>query len=180
MRDLFSGTSSAWELDAEGTHPTEQMAMIHFKSLHGLELDYYGADAGDHTFKVDDVVFKVLEDPDDGYRSHLGTIDYTEEHNSIFFRTPVARVRIETYDSGSDSDDPDPWDRRDEDDFDYGVNQGYRLIDVEDGHVWLFFGTHNYDDYYPCFTFRHQPKASPLKAAIDEARGSAERALRCQ
>ena len=132
--------------------------MIHFHQLDGLELDYYGADAGDHTFKVDDVVFKVLEDPDDGYRSHLGTIDYTKEHNSIFFRTPVARVRIETYDHHDEED----WGGSQK-------NQGYQLVDVVDGHVWLQFGTHNYDDYYPCFEFTHWPKAVPLKAKLGEA-----------
>ena len=38
------------------------------------------------------------------------------------------------------------------------VSQGYRLIDQADGHVWLEFGTYNYDDYYPYFVFRHNPK----------------------
>ena len=144
--------------------------MTHFKSLEGLELDYYGADAGDHTFKVDDVVFKVLEDPDDGYRSHLGTIDYTKEHNSIFFRTPVARVRIETYDTAEPDDRPSR-NERGEDDYDDcdGVNEGYRLVDVTDGHVWLEFGTHNYQDYYPCFAFTHWPKSVPLKASLGES-----------
>ena len=131
------------------------MALTHFQSLDGAVLEYYGADTGDHTFKVDDIVFKVLEDPDDGYRSHLGTIDYTREHNSIFFKTPVAKVMIETYDSKHDPDEP-----RDDDSFS-GVKQGYRLVDVDDGHVWLEFGTDNYDDYYPMFMFRHHPKESP-------------------
>jgi|1_EtaG_2_1085319.scaffolds.fasta_scaffold39633_3 hypothetical protein len=164
MKDLFSGNSQDYNADAwPATKATEAMARTHFQNLTGLELDYYGADAGDHTFKVDDIVFKVLEDPNDGYRSCLGTIDYTGEHNSIFFGTAIARVRIETYDSA----DEGAYAER-EDDYEprYGVCQGYRLVDVADGHVWLEFGTDNYDDYYPCFIFRHRPKATPLKVRM--------------
>jgi len=125
------------------------MVKNHFMSLEGVTLDYYGADAGDNAFKVDNVVFKVLEDPNDGYRSMLGAIDYTDKHDSIFYRFSIAKVRIETYDNktayGNSLGD-------------YELNKGYRLVDVDDGHVWLEFGTHNYDDYYPIFIFRHYPK----------------------
>jgi hypothetical protein len=122
------------------------MARQHFHNLDGSVLDYYGADTADNTFNVDGIVFKVLEDPSDGYRSMLGAIDYTEKHTSIFFKRPISRVRIETYDSTSE----EAWHA--------GMNQGYRLVDVGDGHVWLEFGTDNYDDYYPMFIFRHIPK----------------------
>lgn len=166
MRKFFSGGSRGWSYDNDDGSPTERMALTHFQSLEGAVLEYYGADAGDHTFKVDDIVFKVLEDPDDGYRSHLGAIDYTQAHDSIFFRTPVARVMIETYDSGHDPDES-----QDEDDPFGGVKQGYRLVDVDDGHVWLEFGTDNYDDYYPYFVFRHQPKSVPLKVPMSDYRG---------
>jgi hypothetical protein len=168
MKDLFSGNSHDYNVDDwPASNATERMARTHFQNLTGMELDYYGADAGDHTFKVDDIVFKVLEDPNDGYRSCLGTIDYTNEHNSIFFGTPVARVRIETYDSAEPDGRPDRNERgEDDDDYDHGVCQGYRLVDVTDSHVWLEFGTDNYDDYYPCFIFRHVPKATPLKVRM--------------
>jgi hypothetical protein len=172
MKNLFSGNSLAYDTeygervwDSAATH-TSRMAQAHFQNLTGMELDYYGADAGDHTFKVDDIVFKVLEDPDDGYRSYLGTIDYTVEHNSIFFRTAVARVRIETYDSADQDGYPLRNEHGDLDDMCNSVKQGYRLVDVTDGHVWLEFGTDNYDDYYPCFIFRHTPKATPLKVRM--------------
>jgi hypothetical protein len=120
----------------------------HFLALVGAEVDYYGADEGDNTFMVDCVVFKAVEDPDDGYRSYLGTINYTEDHNSIFFRTPIARVRIETFDKELDHENPEK----------LGDYHGYRFIDVVDDHVWLEFGTRDYSDYYPYFVFRHRPK----------------------
>jgi hypothetical protein len=122
------------------------MAKSHFINLIGIELDYYGCDTGDNTFKLDDIVFKVLEDPSDGYRSMLGGIDYTDKHNSIFFNLPIGRVKICEYDES------------DNDEFMEQKNTGYRLVDVIDDHVWLEFGTHNYDDYYPMFIFRHMPK----------------------
>jgi len=140
---------------AEMNKTYKNMAWTHFMNLEGAELEYYGADSGDCTFKIDNIVFKVVEDADDGYRSYLGTIDYTDLHNSIFFKTPIASVKIEIYDTANNEkperDDDDQW-------MIGGVNQGYRLIDVNDGHVWLEFGTQNYDDYYPMFIFRHTPK----------------------
>jgi len=122
----------------------------HFLALIGMELDYYGADAGDHTFNIDNIVFRVLEDPDDGYRSHLGPIDYSNAHSSVFFKQPIAKVRIEGFNDEYTDDRTDSWSHQ--------LDRGYRLIDVNDSHIWLEFGTANYDDYYPCFMFRHYPK----------------------
>ena len=137
-RDLFRG----WDLE-----PHQKLARSHFLNLVGGELDYFGADEADCTFKLDGVVFKALEDPDDGYRSYLKTVDYTDNHNSIFFPKPLAKVRIETYD---DRDTSGGWVDQ--------ANEGFQFVDLKDGHVWLKFGTHNYDDYYPMFIFRHYPK----------------------
>jgi hypothetical protein len=137
----------------------QDMANKHLNSLIGETLDYFGCDGGDNTFKLDGVIFKAVEDENDGYRSMLGAIDYSDQHNSIFFSTPIARVRVQTYDSGDEVEPDLPSIETDDDGDDYyGVNQGYRLVDVDDGHVWLEFGTNNYDDYYPYFVFRHFPK----------------------
>jgi hypothetical protein len=145
MDDGLSRSSffRSWDPDA---HPTQSLARNHFLNLVGAEVEYYGADEAALTFKIDGIVFKVLEDPDDGYRSYLKTVDYTDDHNSIFFRSPLALVRIETYDL------------RDEGEYMSQAHQGYMLVDSIDQHVWLKFGTHNYDDYYPMFVFRHSPK----------------------
>jgi hypothetical protein len=135
------------------------MARSHLDALLGETLDYFGCDAGDNTFKLDGVIFKAVEDENDGYRSMLGAIDYSDQHSSIFFRTPIARVRITIYDSGEEVEPDLPRIVTDDDGDDYySVDRGYRLVDVDDGHVWLVFGTNNYDDYYPYFVFRHFPK----------------------
>ena len=122
-----------------------QMAMKHFIALVDTVVDYYGSDAAENTFKIDDIVFKAVEDPDDGYRSYLGSIDYTKDTNSIFFRKPLAKVKIVSFDEDCF------------DDYHEGC-KGYRLIDIKDKHVWLEFGTAKYLDYYPMFIFRPRPK----------------------
>ena len=141
--------SKLWD-NSESERNMQDNVINHFMALEGLNLDYYGADSGDHTFNIDKIVFKVLEDPDDGYRSHLGPIDYSETHSSLFFNTPIARVRIEEFNDTSSVTDDTPWASQ--------MDRGYRLVDLEDGHIWLEFGTGNYDDYYPYFMFRHYPK----------------------
>ena len=153
MKDFFTGDVGYDEHPQ--TSAKSVMAHTHFLHLVGGELDYYGADTADNTFKVDGIIFKVIEDHNDGYRSMLGMIDYTDEHSSLFFQQPIARVAVVVYDTGEDEISPA--------DYGYGewsneARKGYRLVDIVDGHIWLEFGTHNYDDYYPCFAFRHFAK----------------------
>ena len=138
--DFFSGYFGERVSETTDAHAGFwPMVKSHFLALAGIELDYYGADSGELTFNIDEVVFKVLEDPDDGYRSYLGALEYTDDHNSIFFQTPIAHVRMEV--------------------VDIETLRGYQLIDVSDSHIWLQFGTNYSDSYYPHFVFRHRPKA---------------------
>ena len=135
--------------DDEGAASFQKHVALHFLALRGMDLDYFGADTGECTFNIDGIVFKVEEDPDDGYRSHLGPVLYADNDSSVFFRNPIAKVKILEY---CDL----------EADLDISVHgelsYGYRLVDVEDGHIWLEFGTANYNDYYPYFMFRPAPK----------------------
>ena len=149
MKDFFSMRSSEnWDLNEEN-RPYWRKVFEHFASFEGMVVDYFGADESSNEFKLDTIVWKVLEDPDDGYRSHLGVIEYGDQSDSIFFRKSLGKVRIETYSDNKECPDGfyEPHDR-----------VGYRLVDISDGHVWLEFGTENTDDYYPYFIFRHMPK----------------------
>lgn len=113
-----------------------------FDDLIGKTLPFYGVD--NNRFKIGKYVFEVLEDESDGYRSMLQEILFIPTpNNCIFFKTPVARVKIEVVDDL------------------YGLD-GYKLIDVNDDHSWLEFGTNNGVQYYPSFVFYYQPK--PPKA----------------
>ena len=159
MKNYFSGRRETcletpdWP-DNELASSEQTFAEDYFRSLIGGEYDYFGCDH--HQFKLDGVIFEPIPDPDDGYRSHLGTMEVSTSVDSVFFKRPIAKVRIEVYDTG------DTFDENTIDDMSTsGVDKGYRLVDVSDGHVWLQFGTGNYDDYYPYFEFRHYPKEAP-------------------
>jgi hypothetical protein len=152
MHNFFSMSASEdWDKNKKDRLYWEQV-FTHFSNLVDTELEYFGACDATYEFKLDDIIFRVLEDPNDGYRSCLGVIEYGEQSNSIFFRTSVAKVRIETY---SDLDR----------DAYNSACQGYRLVDVDDGHIWLEFGTDNTDDYYPYFIFRHMPKEVEIETS---------------
>ena len=114
------------------------------ETLVGIDLDFYGAES--QAFKIDGVVFEVLEDPDDGYRSHMAGVLARSDRDYNFYDKPFARIQIEKISNDVGSQDA------------VEKMHGYRLVDVEDGHVWLMFGTEWYDDYYPMFRFEYKPK----------------------
>lgn len=117
----------------------------------GQQLPFYGVSGND--FKLGDTTWEAIEDESDGYRSYLDTIAKKDVADSgPFFREPLATVRVEQYSSDMD--------------------EGYRLVDVADGHVWLSVGTDSYDDYYPCFRFEYTPKKE------EHSSGSSERVIR--
>lgn len=90
-------------------------------------------------YKLDDKVWEAIENPSDGYRSFLESVELRKDDtNYTFSHSPLATVRIE---SASDID-------------------GWRLFDVEDNHLWLEIGTDTRDSYYPCFIFAYHPKAN--------------------
>ena len=115
----------------------------------GTVCDYYGADEGHCEFRLDHVVFKVLEDPEDDYRSSLGAVIYGDplDAKGLMFQQPIARVRVEKGDWRDESKE---------------LTIGYRLVDADTDHIWLEFGTENADDYYPMFIFTHRPAPGPL------------------
>lgn len=120
------------------------MTSIDFATLRACGgLDFYGVCNNTFQLGLGDtkLTYEAVEDPDDGYRSYLETIKCVDE-SGIYFRTPIAMVTIREADSNN-----------------YGRHfNGYQLVDVENGHVWLTIGTDNNDDYYPCFTFEYTPR----------------------
>jgi hypothetical protein len=110
---------------------------FNFDSLVGKKYKFYGVD--NNQFKLGSVVFEAIEDEGDGYRSYLNSVIVKDVEKSIFFKRAIADVWLVQEDDGY---------------FD-----GYKLIDIEDGHIWLRFGTDNSDDYYPWFVFEYSPKA---------------------
>lgn len=109
----------------------------------GTPLPFFGVD--NHLFKVGDVVYAVLEDDNDGYRSALGCVE-ERSGEGIFFGTAVDTVIAEPLNEPATLR---PYRRE----FD-----GWVLRSAKDGHEWLRFGTEDYTDYYPCFVFRYSPR----------------------
>ena len=107
-----------------------------FEDVVGTKVNFYGVD--NCTFKLGKHVFEAMEDESDGYRSYLESVEVKDPSGQIFFRCPLAKVLVVEID---------------EDEF-----ERYELVDVEDGHVWLQFGTDHADGYYPSFRFYYAPK----------------------
>ena len=100
--------------------------------LAGKRFKFYGV--WNECFKLDDKIYEAVENPDDGYRSYLGTVEVREPHPSMTFqRRRIAWVTV------LETDDH------------------YFLVD-DTGHTWLKFGTDHTDCYYPCFVFEYTPK----------------------
>lgn len=100
------------------------------------EFQFFGVD--NNEFKLDDVVYEAVEDPDDGYRSCLGSVEVSKSEG-LFWKLPLGTVKIVA------------------EGFHCGF-EGWSFVDTQDGHVWLRVGTDHSDDYYPCFVFDYQPK----------------------
>lgn len=87
------------------------------------------------------VAFEVVEDEEDGYRSSCGDVKSVPLEGRVFFNSPVATLTVQ--------EEPEL--------------VGHKLVD-DAGHAWLAFGTDDYDDYYPCFTFRYDPPKDHVAA----------------
>ena len=112
--------------------------------------EFYGV--CNNEFKLNDTVWEAIEDSDDGYRSYLDCITKIDT-NGIFFRSPLANVKVIEkcdYNGGGNFD-------------------GYALVDLDDSHEWLVFGTNKSDNYYPCFIFHYEPKL-PREELIEQQR----------
>jgi len=105
-----------------------------FQDLVDKKVKFYGV--CDTCFKINNTIFQAVEDPADGYRSYLGSVELESDvKNLIFFRKSIVDVTIkDSY-------------------------IGYQFVD-DSGHCWLQFGTEAANDYYPYFVFRYTPKKS--------------------
>ena len=112
---------------------------------------FYGVDS--NQFKLNEIVWEAIEDEDDGYRSYLDSV-VIKNSDGIFQRQKLAKVRIKRETEGD--------------------CEGYKLVGVKDGWVWLRFGTDYTEDYYPMFVFEYKPKPpkSPESEKVKKIRRS--------
>jgi hypothetical protein len=126
----------------------QSIRTIDFDKLEGLNASLYYYNEM-NKFQLGSVVFEVLEDEQDGYRSTMGLVKVVDTNAQRVPGNYMGGVKIVKH-SLSDFD-------------------GYNIVDENDGHVWLTFGTTDIDDYYPCFTFNFYPKPNlveQIKSAI--------------
>ena len=125
--------------------PDIKFATDCFVSMVGGIYDFHGI--LNDSVKLNDMIFQILEDPDDGYRSYLGAVRIPEEIESRgFYNKPIAKVRLETSDMQR---------------YNKAIPQsfrGYILVDTEDGHIWALIGTGSFDDSYPYCVLDYNPK----------------------
>lgn len=98
-------------------------------------------------FRLDGIVYTAMEDPVDGYRSHMKEITISEGNMANTF-SPIkvlGRHRID----GTHGDKDDV----------------LELIDVITGKTVLEVGTKNTDDYYPCFVANFNPAAMAVNGS---------------
>ena len=116
--------------------PIELSQTIDFENLNGCTASlYYNNHL--YQFQLGSVIFEVVEDEDDGYRSSMREVKIIKLNAP---RNPgdfISTVSIVSHNDGS--------------------FQGYKLQCTTTGHEYLTFGTDNYDDYYPCFVFNFTP-----------------------
>lgn len=96
------------------------------------------------SFTLDGVTYMAVEDPDDGYRSHLEAIRIVDG-SKVVNRFPPCHVIA----------------FRQPDD-DYGKNDVIQFKDTTTGEVVLEIGTSNVDDYYPCYVGSFHPQAMAI------------------
>lgn len=137
--------------------PSIQRDISEFGRLIGCEFDFHGEQCA--KIQLNNIVYEFLEDPDDGYRSHLGAVVCTpaSDHTG-FFPNPVAKVLLVSTDD--ESTWPGEWTPPETDENYDGPFHGYFFIDVDDYHVWCQVGTEYHDAYYPCFVSRYTPRIS--------------------
>ena len=98
-------------------------------------------------FRLDDVVYVAIEDPEDGYRSSMKElfIDNNAKIKNVFKKIDVICRHRNKMDNHTDAD-------------------VLELIDAKTGKIVLEVGTENTDDYYPWFTASFNPKAMCLNS----------------
>lgn len=112
--------------------------MYNLDKLLGKPLGFYGVDG--NIFKIGRYILETIENPDDGYRSFLECVELVQPSSElVLFDRPIAKVCLSKIEINNGFD-------------------GYYLVDVQDKHIWLRFGTDRVDDYYPCFVFSYMPK----------------------
>lgn len=108
---------------------------INPEKLLGCEASLMLHVGGPYEFRLGQIVFEVLEDESDGYRSSMKDLVIVST-SSKKSTTKLDKVTL--------------------------IEDGglYSIKSLTDGYVWLTFGTDHSDDYYPSFVYNWTPRLS--------------------
>lgn len=123
-------------MDNATTLSLESLCGTHF--LSGVELtseEYDGEKCEVCLFKLDDVTYKLVEDPDDGYRSYCREICVTKSEPQYAF----PEIEVLCYMMSGD-------------------NNVLVFKDTANGETILEVGTLDIYDWYPCCHFKYTPE----------------------
>tara|TARA_Y100000592_G_scaffold28168_2_gene44772 strand:- start:1811 stop:2203 length:393 start_codon:yes stop_codon:yes gene_type:complete len=111
-----------------------QAMLNHFTSLVGIESEFEGFCSKEKAFKYSGIVWKIIEDEYDGFRSQLDWVVYGNQN--ISFNNNNNRVAtLERWDGTSTKS--------------ISYFTGWVLKDVETDSILLMIGTDFSDHYYP-------------------------------
>lgn len=119
-----------------------------------LTLHKYGCDETCEVlrFVLDGVTYMAIQNPSDGWRSSMDALVVsTDPVNNCFPPVPVlASYRTEGYG---------------------GTDDVLELRDQQTGKIVLEVGTHNTDDYYPCFVATFHPEHMAINQTKEDSHG---------
>lgn len=116
-----------------------------FEAMFFPPVAFYGVDG--HAFKLNDTVFEARFSESYGDGSRLEAVVRTEADDHEFRRRPLGHVVVEHM--REDIRSYGEWE---------GTRVGYKLVDPDDGHVWLAVGTSTRDGDYPGPIFEFTPR----------------------
>lgn len=106
----------------------------------------YGQSANTCTFVLDDVTYTAVEDPNDGYRSSLSSLDVGGECSNMFTPCFVScRYRV-----------------KHEEEYNSGDCEILEMKDIFTDEIVLEIGTSRTDDYYPSCVMSFHPEAMAI------------------
>lgn len=100
---------------------------------------YYRDDASGYRFILDGITYRVVEDPSDGYRSHLSELEVVSE--KVDYTFPPQKVVGKMRENG-------PW----------STNDIIEFYDLITNKPVLTIGTDNSDDWYPFCVMEWSPE----------------------
>lgn len=116
------------------------MDSVDFNRLTGIKAAlHYCSD--DYCFQLGDVIFEVVENEDDGYRSSMDEVRIVERE--ALSKYPHNHFLEEVTILAGDEDSM------------------WKILGA-DGHRWLQFGTRDASDYYPTFVFDWTPRQAQV------------------